>query len=95
MNAKEARELAEKNLKGPVIKPLLDALYEQIRHAAENGRKSITRPWSGLRIAYPTPDQQVAVWMHLISVDGYTVEHHPDPDPGHPCSSAYTEISWA
>jgi hypothetical protein len=94
MNAKEARELSEKNLTRPVIKPLLDAIYDKISEAAKAGRKSITHPWRGLRTLYPTPDQQQAVWKHLTEVDGYEVKHHDDPDPGHPCSSSYTEIRW-
>lgn len=94
MNAKEARELTEKNLNGPVIKPLLEAVYEKIQQAAAAGRKSITHPWYGLRVTYPTPEQQEAVWKHLIGVDGYNVQHHPNPDPGDPRSSSYTEISW-
>jgi len=29
-----------------------------------------------------------------LQQDGYKVEHHPDPDPGHPGSGAYTTLSW-
>jgi len=76
MNAQEARELTEKNLSGPVIKPLLDAIYAKIKQAAVVGRKSITHPWRGLRMTYPTPEQQNAVWRHLSVVDGYNVKHH-------------------
>lgn len=95
MNAKEARELSEKNLAGPVIEPLLNAIYEKIKTAATAGRKSLAHPWDGLRMSYPTPEQQAAVWRHLTGVEGYEVKHHPNPDPGDPRSCAYTEISWA
>jgi hypothetical protein len=94
MNAKEARELSEKNLGGPVIQPLLDAIYEKIRKAANEGRRSIFHPLCDMMISYPSLEQQEAVWKHLSFVDGYRVKHHPNPDPGYPGSSSYTEISW-
>jgi hypothetical protein len=34
MNAREARELSEKNLTGVVVKPLLEAVYKRIKEAA-------------------------------------------------------------
>lgn len=94
MNAKHARELAETNLKSPVIEPLLEVIYKRIEEAATKGRMSITHPFHGLRIMYPSHEQQEAVWAHLSAVDGYKVKHHLDPDPGDPRGGAYTEISW-
>ena len=93
MNAEQAKKLTKDNLTGPVIEPLLEAIYKQIEAAAKAGRYSIVKPWSGIRMVYPTTDQQNAVWAHLRR-EGYTVTRHPDPDPGHPASSTYDEISW-
>jgi hypothetical protein len=94
MTAKEARELTEKKLAGPAIQPFLDAIYAKIQQAADAGRKSITHPWAGVRMPYPTMEQKDAIWSHLIGKDGYIVTHHKNPDPGDPRSSDYTEISW-
>ncbi len=94
MDAKQARELAEANLKGPVIEPILEVIYKRIKEAATKGHMAITHPFQGLRMMYPSPQQQEAVWEHL-SAQGYKVKHHPDPDPGDlRGGGAYTEISW-
>lgn len=94
MNAEEARVITKKSLSGEVIKPLLDAVYAKIQRACVEGRSSITHPWQGMVLKYPTLIQQEAVYKHLSHVDGYTVTQHPNPDPGDPRSSSYTEISW-
>lgn len=93
MNAKEAREIAETHLHGPAIEPYLEMIHGKIKVAAEAGKMSIVHPFQGVRLAYPSVQQQGAIWGAL-SIEGYTVKHHADPDPGDPRSSSYTEISW-
>ena len=63
----------------------------QILEAATRGRSSITDPQS--RYPYPSGDEIDAMYLQL-KTEGYTVVHHPDPDPGDPCSRPYTTISW-
>jgi len=93
MNAYEARELTQENLKGPVIEPILKEVHEKIEEAAKEGKSSITHPFHGSRGMYPSTNEQEAVWDHLRS-EGYKVKHHPNPDPGDPRSNDYDEISW-
>ncbi len=93
MNAKEAREIAETQLHGPVIAPYMEMIHQSIKSAAEAGRMSISHPFQGLALTYPSAQQQDAIWAAL-SIEGYVVKHHPDPDPGHPASGPYTEIAW-
>lgn len=99
MNAKEARELAEQNLNGPVIEPLMEFVIGKIKEACEVGRRSIHNPlpsykknkgsqWGGV-----SSEEQEAVFNVLRNL-GYKVERHKNPDPGHPCSSDYDEIKW-
>lgn len=92
MNAEEARKLTATQLKGPVTAHLMEIVYDKIKAAAEAGRDSITEPFHGLRT--PVSHLQAeSVWSQLRQA-GYKVDHRPDPDPGHPCSHPYTEISW-
>lgn len=93
MNAKEAREIAERNLKGPVIDHYLNAIHAKIAKLALAGKFSLTSPLSGISEKWPDERTQQAIWLALQNQD-YKVVHHPDPDPGHPGSHAFTEISW-
>ena len=94
MTAKQARELAEKHLAGPAIEPYMEMIHGRIKAAAESGRMSITHPFQGMRMKYPSQLEQDAIW-NALTAQGYKVKHHPDPDPGDPRSSGYTEISWS
>lgn len=92
MKASEAKAITEQQLKGPVIEPLLQFCYQRIKTAAEQGKSQIIDPLHGIR----TPvclEQREAVYQQLV-IDGYKVEHHPEPDHGHPCSAPYTTVSW-
>ncbi len=93
MNANEARKLSEHNIKGPATDHLVKIVLDKIDLAAMNGEFEITEPFTGLRMPWPTSEQLEATWVRL-QVLGYKVMHHPDPDPGHPCSHPYTSISW-
>jgi hypothetical protein len=92
MNAQQVKQLATKNLKGPVIEPFVKQIDEKIKLAAENGRFNIIYPFQGVQ-PYPSFEAQDAIYDYF-SKNGFKVTHHPDPDPGHPASSSYTEISW-
>lgn len=92
MNAEQAKELARKNLRGPVIEPFVKEIENKIRLAAEQGRFNITHPFHGLS-KYPPFETQDSIYELFIQ-RGFKVKHHPNPDPGHPASSDYTEISW-
>lgn len=94
MNAETAKKLTQSNLKGPVIKPYLDYIYQKIESAAKEGRDSVSHPFHGIRGTWPSSAAQEAIWQELRS-NGYKVRHVPNPDPGHPASSDYDEISWS
>ena len=74
----------------------------RIRRAAEEGRSEITHPFMRpdntypelpKEMEWPRPEVQEAVWRAL-TIEGFKVTHHPDPDPGHPGSGPYTTVSW-
>lgn len=79
MNAAAAKELTNKNLKGPVIKPYLDHIYKRIEIAANEGCSCISHPFYGLRGNWPTSAAQEAIWQELRA-NGYKVRHIPNPD---------------
>ncbi len=90
--AADARDLTERNVKGPVIGPLLKHVYGRIQLAARAGHSSITHPFNGLS-EWPHSAAQEALW-NVLRAQGYRVSHRADPDPGHPASSPYDEVSW-
>jgi len=92
MNAEEARQITEANLQGPVIAPLLEAAHERIRDFAERGHRSVAHPFCEAKEC-PTTEARVAA-LDALRREGYTVKHHPNPDPGDPRSSEYDEVSW-
>lgn len=93
MNAAEARAESERHLKTTILEPLLTHVYEKILEAAKKGRFSIQDPHQGYSGDWPSLEVQNALWAAL-SANGYKVVYHPDPDPGHPCSHDYHEVSW-
>ncbi len=92
MKAEEARRISEQNLKGAVIEPLLAVAYGRIKEAAEQGKRKLYHPFYGAK-DWPTLEERNAALQRLRE-DGYTVEHHNNPDPGDPRSSDYDEVSW-
>ena len=103
--ADHARKLRDQALGDPVgatIGPILVFVHERIRRAAEEGRSEITHPFVRPDNTYPElpkdmewprHEVQEAVWRAL-TIEGFKVTHHPDPDPGHPGSGPYTSVSW-
>ena len=92
MKASEALAIAQQNLAGPAIEPLLKQIYASIAAAAHKGQFTIQDLFF---CTHPMPSnaQVVAIRAHLRA-EGYELEDHPDPDPGHPCSRPYTTLSW-
>lgn len=93
MNASEARALTARNLTGPVIEPFLRHVHRRIEEAAAKGQSSISHPLQGSGPVWPSSAAVEALWAALRK-EGYTVRHHEDPDPGHPASGPYDEVSW-
>lgn len=89
MKADEARKISNENLRGPVIEPYMEVIWKRILKAAGKGQRSI----HGRHQNYPNIDKQKAI-IDRLRQDGYEVNYHPDPDPGHPCSSSYYTIEW-
>lgn len=99
-DADAMRNLTVNNLQGPVIGPWMDYIQAAILKAALAGRFTLTHPFMDRRSdvgssvpEYPSPDMQKAIRKALEAL-GFTWTDHPDPDPGHPGSSPYSEISW-
>lgn len=101
--ARKLRDQALGDPKGVTIGPILVFVHERIRRAAEEGRSEIDHPFLRSNAAspewpknvdYPAPAVKESVYKAL-RLEGYTVIHHPDPNQeGHPCSGAYTSVSW-
>ena len=89
MNAKEARRLSDANIPGN-IQQFIAVIDQRIAKVIETGEHSLQDPFSGFDM---TPDQEKAVRKHYLKNE-YTIEDHPNPDPGHPCSRAYTTMEW-
>jgi hypothetical protein len=96
MKAYEARKISESFVDSKHIDTLWERLCARIRLQAEKGHHSLVHPWTGIcgsRLDYASREEQEALTARLRA-DGYKVTDHPDPDPGHPCSGAYTEVTW-
>lgn len=94
IRAETARQLSEKQLKGVLLGPVLSHVHERICRAALQGQREVYHPFYGMPKEISTTSAiEKAVWSHLTEA-GYTVDHRPDPDPGHPASGPYTVISW-
>jgi len=95
ITGKEARELTDKSREGPLIELHMELLSDAIREAAEAGRNSI-RPFEFLsdRGRYPSTEAQSAIRIAFEADPDFNWKHHESPDPGHPCSQAYHELSW-
>lgn len=96
MKASEARRITDESLQGPVIESYLKDIYRRIKEAALQGKFKIVHPFRSpaeSRLPYPSPEAQDSIKNVLIR-EGYGVRDYPDPDPGDPRSSSYTEISW-
>ncbi len=94
MKASDARRITDKSLGTHVIDGQVRVLTEAIHEAAKAGKSAID-PWQALGSAdkYPQGDEQKALTKHFHR-EGFVIKDHPNPDPGHPCSRAYTTLSW-
>lgn len=92
MDVKEARRISDKhNTSSAETQKILQAVYARIKQAAENGCYQITHPFNGINV--PNDKMKSAIIAKLRQ-DGYDFTSHPNPDPGHPCSSGYDRLSW-
>lgn len=91
MHADEARSIALKAQTDKVVPPMVSAIKQRIVKAAQEGKTSINDPLKGITDGH-TYKGQIRI---ALEADGYRWTDHPDPDPGHPASRPYTEVSWA
>lgn len=64
---------------------------QMMNHATASGKRSYV---FRLPHQYSLSFEQCEGLLNLLRNEGIKVTEHPNPDPGHPCSSAYTELSW-
>ena len=97
MKAEEARAITQESLKGPVIERFIEVVNKRISAAAKKGKRSIRDPHIG------KPEDGFEFWLggdeqtalrNYFQQKGFIWKDVPDPDPGHPCSSSYVELSW-
>lgn len=88
----EARELSKKGM-AKSIEPIVIFVLEKIKEAAGEGRFSIVHPFDGYKLPFPSNHVESAV-MDKLKILGFAAKHHNNPDPGHPASRPYWEVSW-
>ena len=97
MNAQEARKLTEASMDTIIVDRYVSSIDSRIKSLAESGKSSMHSPQLGIAKFGPmfhlTAAERKAVRLHYES-KGFTWTEHADPDPGHPCSSSYTTLSW-
>lgn len=94
MNAKQAREESQKNLKRPVIRPYIVSIHNQIIKATKEGKFAIILSYSMNSLPWPSSTEEQAIFDHLRS-EGYTIKFHEDPDLRDPRGSGlYTTVEW-
>lgn len=74
------------------IAPLLAHALGRVEERAKLGEFSCTHPLHSYR-GRCCERMKEALWTELRRL-GFTVKHHPDPDPGHPCNAPYDEVLW-
>lgn len=94
LTAVQAKKLTEMNM-DKNIQPALSFVLKKVKEAAIEGRTSLIHPLQGLdgwaKSIFGDIEKSVMKKLELL---GYKTEFHPNPDPGHPCSSSYWEVSW-
>lgn len=95
MKASEARKIAEAYSSSKDVDLLWDALVLKMKARAEKGFTFMVHPYAELKgkNTYCSAEEQSALERRLVT-NGYKVINHSNPDPGHPASSAYTEVLW-
>lgn len=97
IDAEAAKKITTEALapEATLIKPYLDHIESKIRTAAKDGKREIAHPFAGRPdgLAMVSSSIERAVRKALES-SGFCWTDNPNPDPGHPSSSAYTSISW-
>jgi hypothetical protein len=101
MSATQARRMTAANLGGQSIAVQVNAIADAITLACRDGRSSVDphlvlakkKPTYYSKRKWLSAEHWDAIKKHFISL-GYEWKDHPDPDPGHPASHAYTTIEW-
>jgi len=97
MNAQEARHLTETAMQEEALTPYIDYINRRVEQQAKAGKSSIMNPYSG------DADHGLSFFLSGIKKDtirkyyeklGFKWVEHANPDPGHPCSCAYTTLEW-
>lgn len=78
---------------------LIPLIMAKVEKAAKAGLSEVVDPFdnlidpASLERHYVSPDQEDTL-RKILSRQGYTIRDNPNPDPGHPCSRAYTSLEW-
>lgn len=97
MNADQARKITSESINGPVIQKYIKAIEARIEREAKKGKRSIHdpnigSPQSGFQYILSSVEEKAV--QRYFEGNGFVWTYHPDPDPGHPCSSSYVTLSW-
>lgn len=62
---------------------------------SDEGETHMINPFSKIVPASTFLDPKVEKELiRKLEAEGMRIIQHPEPDPGHPCSRPYTELSW-
>lgn len=91
LNADDARALTKSALRASLIADYIPRVEDKIRQASSQGKRSVINPFSFQDVF--SQDRDDALHLYFTG-QGFKIVKHPDPDPGHPCSAPYVELSW-
>lgn len=79
----------------PEVMDYWNKLVASIARHADEGFTHLNHPFAGIVPASTILDSQVErELIKMLEKEGFTVIHHPNPDPGHPASRPYIEVHW-
>jgi hypothetical protein len=87
MNAKDARQLTDQQIRNELLGPTMETVYKKIKAKIDQGHYSLSHPFNGHTVEYHIRK----ACLDKLREEGYDVIHHKGCGQREP---AYDEISW-
>jgi hypothetical protein len=72
------------------LRKAIAAVEQKIKEKAASGRATVMDPFNNLGLTSGDISELSSVFRRR----GFKYTAYDDPDPGHPCSRPYSELSW-